>query len=64
MGKFFRFNPFRSLTVGGLAVLAINTAIQTADPTALTPQGVQIVNLVGAVITVLGLRNAAAKADQ
>lgn len=61
MGKWFKFNPFKSVTVGGLAVLAVNTAVQLADPAALTPQAHQVVQLVGTVLSVLGLRNAVAK---
>lgn len=64
MQGFFKFNPFKSVTVGGLVVLVANHLVTSIDPAALTPKGVAAVNLVGVVLTVLGLRNAAAKGPE
>lgn len=58
MGKFFNFNPFRSITMAGIATLAINTALQVADPNALTPQGHQVVQVAGVILSILGIRRA------
>lgn len=57
-----RFNPFKSLTVGG-AVAAIGaTLVGHFDPSALSPTAQTIAQAVGVLVGVLGLRNAQAKA--
>lgn len=58
----FRFNPFRSLTVGG-AVAAIGvTLVNTFDPAALNSTATTVLQAAGVLVSVLGLRNAQAKA--
>lgn len=57
-----RFNPFKSLTVGG-AVAAVGVALlNTFDPSALSPTADTILQAAGVLVSVLGLRNAQAKA--
>jgi hypothetical protein len=58
----FKFNPFRSLTVGG-AVAAIGaTLLGHFEPSALGPTAQTVVQAAGVLVSVLGLRNAQAKA--
>ena len=58
---FLKFNPFKSLTVGG-AVAAIGAAlIGHFDPSALSPTASTVVQAAGILVSVLGLRNAHAK---
>lgn len=58
----FKFNPFRSLTVGG-AVAAIGaTLLGHFEPNALGPTAQTIIQAAGVLASVLGLRNAQAKA--
>lgn len=57
-----KFNPFKSLTVAG-AVAAIGaTLVGHFDPSALSPTAQTIAQGVGVLVSVLGLRNAQAKA--
>lgn len=57
----FKFNPFRSLTVGG-AVAAIGaTLLGHFEPSALSPTAQTIIQGAGVLVGVLGLRNAQAK---
>lgn len=59
--KFFKFNPFRSLTVQGALVATGTYLVGHLDPTALSPTLQTILQVGGALWSVLGLRNAIAK---
>lgn len=54
----FTYNPFKSITLGGLLVTVATTVWSALDPHALTPLGLNLVNLIGPILTVLGLRRA------
>lgn len=57
-----KFNPFKSLTVGG-AIAAIGaTLVGHYDPSALGPTAQTALQAAGILVSVLGLRNAQAKA--
>jgi len=66
LGRFFLFNPFRSLTVGGVVLYVVAQLWQLGaaafDWSALTPSGLVAVNVLSAVIGVTGLRNALERA--
>jgi len=61
MLKFLKFNPFKSLTVGGVVSLAVVTLVASFDPNALSPQATTVLQTAATVVTVLGLRNSHAK---
>jgi hypothetical protein len=57
-----RFNPFKSLTVGGAIAALAATLVGHFDPSALNPTAQTIMQGAGVLVSVLGLRNAQAKA--
>ena len=58
-----KFNPFKSLTIAG-AVLGIGVGVLFPhfDPTALSDTARTVIQGVGALVSVVGIRNAVAKA--
>lgn len=62
--NFLKFNPFKSLTIGGAAGYVATMLVQSFDPSALSPKAQAALQGVSLLIGVLGLRNAQAKAAQ
>lgn len=56
------FNPFKSLTFWGALGAVTSTLIGHFDPTALSPTATTVLQTAGSFVTILGLRNAHAKA--
>lgn len=61
LGISLKFNPFKSITLGGAVVAAGTYLWSHLDPSALSPNLAAIVQVVGGLVSVLGLRNAVAK---
>ena len=65
MAKLFNFNPFKSMTLRGTAVAVIGYVWSHVDYTsAASPAAGVILQGVGFVLTMLGIRNAIAKNGQ
>lgn len=57
-----KFNPFKSLTVGGVALALGSALVSHFDPTGLSP-GLNLgLQAAGALVATIGARNAVAKA--
>jgi len=59
-----KFNPFKSMTLQGTLVAVGTYLYSHFDPSALSPTAQTILQALGAVWSVLGLRNAVAKGPQ
>jgi hypothetical protein len=57
----FLYNPFKSLTVWGVVAVVVPMLVNAFDPHALSPVASQVLQACGALVGVLGLRNAHAK---
>jgi hypothetical protein len=55
------YNPWKSLTVWGVIGVVIPMLVNAFDPGALSPVASQVLQACGALVGVLGLRNAHAK---
>ena len=53
----FKFNPWRSLTLRGAGIVVGGMLWQHLDPTALGSHGPVIVELIGGLLSVIGIRN-------
>lgn len=60
----FKFNPFKSITLQGAAVVVGTYLYAHLDPTALSPTLQAILQAAGTMWGVLGARNAVAKGPQ
>lgn len=62
MAKLFNFNPFKSMTLKGTAIAVLGYVWSHVDYTsAASPVAGTILQAVGFVLTMLGIRNAIAK---
>lgn len=57
-----KFNPFKSLTIWGALGAVGSVLVGHFDPSALSPNAALILGAAGTLVSVLGLRNAHAKA--
>jgi len=55
------YNPFKSLTIWGVIAVVIPMLVNAFDPHALSPVATQVLQACGALVSVVGLRNAHAK---